>query len=246
MKISLKDLQELYKASISKRARSLRQDCPSKGEIIRLFRLKVSEKQKTKIIDHLTECPLCLEEFEFLLETQRYIKKLDLKIKQLIESRKSQSEDKKENIFSSKGKRVLAFFPRFSWIYASLAAGAVLILLAASFFFVKIKTSEKQQYRSIQQHRIYLIAPVNQSYLKSTLIFKWSEAKGSDYYIVEIFDETLFPFWKSSQIPYNYLIPSKSLLTNFKVNKTYFWMVTAFLSDGKKVESRLEEFKIRD
>lgn len=246
MKMSLKDLQELYKASISKRAPSLRQDCPSRGEIIRLFRSKVSEKQKTKIIDHIIDCPFCFEEFEFLLETQRYEKELDLKIKQLIESQKSRPGDKRENVFSSKEKKISAFFPRFSWIYASLAAGAVLILLAASFFLVKIKTSEKQQYRSMQQHRIQLTAPVNQSYLKSTLIFKWSQVKGSDHYIVEIFDETLFPFWKSSAIRYNYLIPSKSLLINFKVNKTYFWMVTAFLSDGKKVESRLEEFKIRD
>jgi hypothetical protein len=79
----------------------------------------------------------------------------------------------------------------------------------------------------------------------SKLVFRWNDILGTDHYILEIFDDTLLPFWKSPEIRENVFYPPQYLLIKFEKNKRYFWMVTAFDEKGKGIESRLEDFMIK-
>ena len=83
---------------------------------------------------------------------------------------------------------------------------------------------------------------MKRKYQKSLLKFRWVEIKDSDYYIVELYDETLLPIWRSEKIFNNEIDLPKQILDRLVKNKKYFWMLTAYFPDGKKIESRLEYF----
>lgn len=244
MKIQNKDLIKLYKAHIMENIPHSRKSCPPSKEIISFFKSKTSEKQRSRIIDHITKCSSCAQEFEFILQTQREEGKLIEGIGKLLQS--------KENITATKkraGKKInylnvrrKSFFPRLPWKYALILAGFAIII---STFFV-FQNIGKMEYRGADLSRVHLNEPINGKYSKSLLVFKWNEFKDSEYYIIELFDETLFQIWKSSKIYKNQATLPAEIAKRLNINKTYFWMVTAFLPDGRKIESEIEEFMLTD
>lgn len=217
-----------------------RKSCPPSKEIISFFKSKTSEKQRSRIIDHITKCSSCAQEFEFMLQTRREEVKLIEGIGKLLQSKENISAIKiragKKNYYLNERRK--SFFSRLSWKYAFIMAGAAIMI---STFFV-FQNIGKREYRGTDLSRVHLIEPINGKYSKSLLAFKWNEFKDSEYYIIELFDETLFQTWKSNKISKNQAILPAEVAKRLKTNKTYFWMITAFLPDGKKIESEIEEF----
>ena len=240
MKINIKELQSIYSAYVLEKIPISRKNCPPLKKIIHFFKRRTSEKQKTKLLDHITNCCFCAREFQLILNILRNERKLKNELEALILPKNlNLSLDKsihgKTLKFQEKQKRPI---PIFSWKYLSLFVGIVIIVLSEIFF----KNQTNKEIRVIDSQQIHLLEPSKGEYSKSQLIFRWSEFKGSNYYLLEIFDETLFPIWKSNKIISNfYLLPDK-VVQNLKSNKTYFWMVKAFLPNGRKVESNLQNF----
>lgn len=233
MKISSKDLKHLYRDFIMEKTPLSRKNCPPKEDLIKFSRSKLSEKQNLKIIDHITRCSYCIQAFEFILQTLRDEKNL---IKEI------------DNVLQSEGdalfwrRRQKIFFPKLSWKYLSLLFGTIIIIFA----FIIFTTLEKREYRGTNLKQIHLIEPINKKYSKSSLTFKWNFVKNSEYYIFELFDQTLYPVWKSQKIIKTQVILPPEIANKLKENNAYFWMVTAFLHKGDKIESRLEKFTLTD
>ncbi|MDH5413659.1 MAG: hypothetical protein OEW87_05940 [Flavobacteriaceae bacterium] len=240
MKINLKELQNIYSAYISEKIPISRKNCPPLRKIISSFKKGTSEKQKTKLLDHVTNCYFCAREFQLILNILRNEKKLKSELKTLLfpkNSNLSINKPSKGRIFRlrEKEKPLILII---NWKYLSLFIGTVIIILSVIFF----KNQTNKEIRGIDSQQIHLLEPLNEEYSKSQLMFTWNEFKGSNYYLLEIFDETLIPIWKSNKIITNFnLLPDK-IVQNLKSNKTYFWMVTAFLPNGRKVESNLQKF----
>jgi hypothetical protein len=128
-----------------------------------------------------------------------------------------------------------------AWIYGFIfIIGVVLISL-----FVH-NISEERKYRGTESQAVTLITPNKKAILKKQLEFEWKHVKNSDYFILEIFDESLYPIWKSDKVTVNHTVLSTEITDRLLKQKTYYWMVTAFLSDGKTIESRLQNFVISD
>jgi hypothetical protein len=217
-----------------------RKDCPPAKEIINFFRSKLSEHRKIKLIDHITNCRYCTQEFEFILQTLREQEKLSEEIGKLFRPKNTRTEIEKsvkKDAPRSTKKRWI-FFPFLSWKYVLPIFMAAIIILALIIF----RKPEKTEFREEHLPQISLIEPVNGKYFKRLSVFNWTEIKNSAYYILEIFDESLYPVWESNKISKNhYTLPGETARKLIK-NKTYFWMVTVYFSDGRKVESPLEEF----
>jgi hypothetical protein len=240
MKIKHNDLQKLYKAYITDRIPKSQKNCPPPKEIINFFRLKLSENKKSKLIDHITNCCYCSQEFEFILQTLREQEKLSKEIGRLFCSKKMGMEIEKgiKKDISQSAKKRWIFFSFLSWKYV-LPIFVVAIIISTLIIF---KKTEKTEFRDERLPQISLIEPVNGKYFRLSSAFNWTEIKNSAYYILEIFDETLYPVWESNRISKNhYTLPGETAIKLIK-NKTYFWMVTAYFSDGRKIESTLEEF----
>ena len=231
MKISSKDLMRIYRDFIMEKTPLSRKNCPSQKDLIKFCRSKLSEKQKSKIIDHITHCSYCVQEFERILQILKDEKNLIEEIGKVL-------RDKGDPLITRRKKKI--FFPILSWKYVSLFVGAIII----TFTIIIFNNLEKREYRGPNLRQIYLIEPVNKKHSKSSLIFKWDSVKSSEYYILELFGQTLYPVWKSQRIFKTQVALPLEIVNRLKENKTYFWMVTAFLHQGRKIESRLEKFTL--
>jgi len=240
MKIKHSDLQKLYKAYIMDRIPQSRKDCPPPKEIIKFFRSKLSKHRRTKLINHITNCCYCAQEFEFILQTLREQKKLSEEIVRLFRSKNMSMEIEKrvKKDALQLAKKRWTYFPFLSWKYVLPIIVAAIIISALIIF----KKPEKTEFREEHLAQISLIEPVNGKFFKPSSVFNWTEIKNSAYYILEIFDETLYPVWESNKISKNHYTLPGQMVSKLIKNKTYFWMVTAFLLDGRKIESNLEEF----
>jgi transposase-like protein len=244
MKIKNKDLIKLYKVHIMENIPHSRKSCPPSKEIISFFKSKTSEKQKSRIIDHITKCSSCAKEFEFMLQTRREEGKLIEGIDKLLQSEENIAAIKKRGgkKINYLNERRKSFFPRLSWKYAFMLAGVAIIIST----FLVFQNIGKREYRGPDYSQVRLIEPINGKYSKSLLVFKWNEFKNSEYYIIELFDEGLYQIWKSSKIYKNQATLPAEIAKRLNINKTHFWMVTAFLPDGRKIESEIEEFSLID
>lgn len=231
MKINHEDLKRIYKDFVNEKVPKSRKNCPTPEEIVNFFRSKVSDKQKTKIIDHISHYSYCAQEFEFTFQTSRGEKKLIEEIGNVLQAERAVSIPKtRRKIFS----------PLLSWKYAAQIIGAVIIISA----FIVFLNLEKREYRGTHLSQVEVIGPSDGRYSRASLLFKWNEFKDSEYYILELFNETLYPVWKSDKIYENQANLPDKIAKGLKEDKTYFWMITAFLSTGRKIESRLEKFKL--
>jgi len=240
MKIKNKDLIKLYKAQIMENISHSRKSCPPSKDIISFFKSKTSERLKSRLIDHITNCYSCAQEFEFILQTHREEWKLINGIGKLLQSRENMAAIKKRGggEINYLNERRKSFFPRLSWKYAYILAGVALII---SIFFVS-KNIGKREHRGPNYNKVVLIEPINGKYSKFPPVFKWNEYKYSEYYIIELYDDTLYQIWESNKISKNQAALPAEIARRLIIKKTYFWMVTAFLPDGRKIESEMEEF----
>jgi len=240
MRIDTDGLKAAYQDYVRHKTPSSLKDCPSPKKIVRLLRSGSSDKEATKIIDHISRCSFCFSEFEFLLEVFRQEKDFIQEVKKSLPNN-DRSGRRKEPRQKSLGLRLdwRAFIPRFSWRAALLLAGFGLatFFMAKSFIF---RPSEK--YRTGSLAGIKLVKPVGENIPKAALVFKWKKVNGSNYYTVELFDQSLAPVWNSEKITEEFAILPKELATILEVNRPYFWMVTAYLTNGEKISSRLEKF----
>ncbi len=128
-----------------------------------------------------------------------------------------------------------------SWKYASLLLGIILII-SLVFTFVIFRNHKKEEYRGTTYPLIKLIMPIKGKYHKSLLEFRWEEIRNVDYYILELFDESLKPLWKSNKIKNNYIVLPHKYVAGLPENKMYFWVLRAYLPSGKIIESEIEDF----
>lgn len=237
MKLSNSDLQKLYISHLEDETPQTRKKCPSPKELLYLFRTKKSIKNKNRIIDHVTNCIHCANEIEFILEALRYERNLNAIAKKTYLAKK---ENPSLKISSHK-----LFSFRYSWKFISLLA----VTLSAVIFIVHYISSTKLKnptYRTTPQSQIRLIYPDQVKISKSSLFFKWEKVMSSDYYLLEIFNESLFQIWKSPKISECSTKLPNEISNLLEKNKIYFWMITAFFANGKVIESHLQEFYLTE
>ncbi len=228
MKIDTSTLKALFQAQAGSKSSGPREDCPAPERIVSLLRSRLPRKKTTKIIDHLSRCPDCVRELDFLLAVLRQEESFIFETKAWLDRQKRSG---------------FGIFPRrLSWKTASVLAGSVLLVLAV-LATVVLRIPEK--YRAAAPAKIILLHTAGEKTPKSSLVFSWQGVRGSEYYIIELFDEDLRPIWKSEKITQNRFTPPSGLLTSLSSRKTYFWMVTAF-SGGEKTASSLGEFVLTE
>lgn len=244
MKIDLNDLQLAYISSFINKIPISRNNCPSLKKLKAFFSPKTSEKTKTNIIDHVTNCYFCAQEFQLIFYILRYEKKLNKELFGLLHPRNEIRGTKRiiKKIISKSAKTQKYFQLFFNWKYAFLFFGTAILILALTI----LKNSNNGEYRTIDFELIHLIEPLNEKHSRSSLLFKWNEFKDSDYYVLDLFDETLLPIWRSRKIFKDFISLPNEVVDGLDKNKNYYWMITAFLPNGKKVESNIEGFKLID
>jgi hypothetical protein len=133
-----------------------------------------------------------------------------------------------------------------AWRYAVAFLIVTVILAAAALSTKWFGPATRPEERGRLSGQLRLLAPGQEPALRAPLVFRWEEVSRPDYYIIEIFDDSLRPFWKSAQLTgISYELPSP-VKEKMERGKSYFWMLTAFSKSGTKTESSLEVFRLID
>jgi hypothetical protein len=134
MKINDKDLNDRYKAYIKSKSPHSRKKCPSREDLSKAFDTKTSEKHKTNIINHISECHDCGEEFGILRQIFKTSREMGIEMgKHLSTEEQIQSAINKANLTLSKTKTPQQSFQipfqKHSPKYLSWAAALVVLLI---------------------------------------------------------------------------------------------------------------------
>jgi hypothetical protein len=232
------DLKELFQASILDKVPSTGKNCPSLQEIRNIFIAGVSNRQKIRLLDHLTGCSHCYQTFVFLLQIYREEMTLDQDLRHVFGSEIKLDSSRKRGPLPSP-------FQYLSWSRMSLLTGTLILIVSFAIFGPKLLHRHPQpEKRGNILSSIELQEPLHLSKPQLTLQFKWSAWKDADYYLLELYDEALVLIWISDRIYGNECLLPPAVFRTLVDKKTYFWMVTAFQKDQKKAESRLEDFSL--
>ena len=230
MKIEYDDLKKLYRGYITSKIPSNRNKCPSPMALFNSFKSSTSLRNKKNIIGHITDCSFCREEFELLLELQRYQTSSTTVINET--SSAASSTDKLETVKIRK---------RFIWRYACFLFG---LALSISIYYLFVQKNDLTEIKRTSEPRIILITPAHVHTFPKLLIFRWQEQSASQYYILELFDNSLLPVWTSQKILDVQIQLPNEVLSRLHYDNYYFWMVTAFSSTQKISESELMRFLV--
>jgi hypothetical protein len=218
MKIDDQELRRLYGKSVQEKCLEFRKPCPTLKKVFSFFRPGVSRKRKLHIIDHITSCVSCSKEFAFLLEIHR----------------------KKEILIRHVHQESPASFPHSRFLrYAPVAAGLFLFVFVSLFLYQNFTPSHRS---SKDKEPIRLVQPSGRTSLTDPIFFKWNAELEAEYFILEIFDTSLRPFWRMTDIDSNSFLLPQDISSRMKPHDPYYWMITAVDSEGHKSESKIWKF----
>lgn len=235
MKIDQMEITKIIKNSPLEPISKTKNTCPSPKKLIALLRVELSDRRRSRVIDHLSGCSSCAQEIKFINEILTEEISFDKETAQIIAARNLASR--------KKGTIRISPFPQLSWSSRSVVAVVMTIILSASAFFL-IKTNKPARERN-SSFQVNLISPNKISPRLSDLFFEWENVADTEYNIVEISDDSLTIIWRSERILNNKLIPSPELKELLKKEATYLWMVTSFLENGNQVESTPAKFSVK-
>ena len=217
MKIDDDQLKEYFRGYTASKRPLTRKGCPSPETVASSFEPSASVHKKKRIIDHISGCSLCHEEFIMLLEIQK------------------REPDKVRAIRQERSDRTSL------WQYACVLLGLGLVMMS---FFVSVHQKEISIVERSAKTGLTLLDPKVDQSLSGPLVFRWQGRSVSDYYILELFDDALLPIWTSDRVREHHIPIPPEVYATLQPGRSYFWMVTAFLQGTKTEESRLRRFII--
>jgi len=232
MNLNDEELRQLYRSFIALKNLESRVGCPSLEKLMSFFESSSRARKKMKIIDHVTNCSSCAREFEFLLELQRYEKKM---IQEVREAQPMESLPSSPFKSRSKSRQRSLLFWKFS---AALISIALVIVSLATI----VQKLEREDQTRATQTALRLIQPKPNQRVTLPLVFKWQKVVGAENYILELYDESLLPIWKSPEISSTSLFLPENISRQLYPGRQYFWMITAYTKNKKLSESNLFEF----
>ncbi|MGD2245084.1 MAG: hypothetical protein PVI11_00900 [Candidatus Aminicenantes bacterium] len=233
MKIKFEDLREYYKSVITDQTQLNRKNCPNPEELRDCIQGRASRKKNTHLVEHLSRCRFCAQEFQFILETQRQERKLTQDLGRLLGP----------EIGTNRKNRFLSRNWLIAWKTALAAAGVFLIFAVCLTLY--FSSRDGRNLRGVKIDQIKLIQPAHKKTTEIPITFRWSGNKNVKYYILELFDKTLYPIWKSPHIHTNRIKLPEDVTDKLSLGETYFWFVTGFIPPDRRVESSLENFQIK-
>ena len=201
MKLEEKDLKEKYQSYIRK-SPAKDKDCPETDALIRSFSPELSEKEKFKIIDHISECGACLKKFEtirqILKESKQMADRLEgislskaevKKLKQRAKNKIRELEAQYKALEKPGFKEKLAAFlwPKVPLRYITAFAGILIVVFATFLIFKTPQIIKKDTLRGREEQSIQLIHPKG-TLEKLPVIFDWSPLPGAETYQIYLLD----------------------------------------------------------
>ena len=229
MKIELDRLRTLFQGYAASKRPPDRRGCPSPHAMAGSFEGSLSRRARKNIADHISECPFCQEEFLILMAARRSVAGAPEPENQALSD---QPRPLPRRRAEGSGLAVV-------WQYACVLIG---LGLAASSLFIVIQHKHSSEVQRSNETYIVLLAPGASQVITAPPIFRWRGSPAADYYVLELFDETMLPIWTSERIQGNQAPLPRYVFSGLHPGKSYYWMVTGFSLDSESDASGLSQF----
>ncbi len=243
MRITKKQLIKYFKSYVSKNSSITRNKCPDIESIFTSFCDQTTESLKLKLLDHIANCSFCTKEFIFILRLQT---KQDLFLNNH-DFQKTVYKAFKINVQKKIFGLLKLFTPQknncYSIKHTLLALIGTFFILSASILIISNKNEYSILQRSIGNWSS-IISPIGNIYCSGQIDFRWDKLDRANFYIFELFDDSLELIWRSpSGHDTTYRLPT-NIFHSLRLNTTYLWSVTAVIENNIRIHSPLTEFML--
>ena len=233
MKTNMTQIAEAYRTYLGKRKFGFDEECPTPEDLVRLVTQGARRKARARIMEHVSNCADCARVLQSVLRLSGEIDRLTGKAEAARSLPRDEVLGKKEQLRLLWGRRNAV----------AILAGLIGVSIIT---FSVIRLSDRSVVRGTAGLRIRLLSPKQgASYRAEEIKFKWEAVPEAAGYDVELFNESLEKVWQSGPISdagTELPAEARGIMT---AGETYFWRVTAVLTDGKELASRLAEFSIK-
>jgi hypothetical protein len=199
-----------------------RADCPSAETLLQFQRTKLSRKEEETIRRHIVGCAACAQDSLLIAKTLKHEKSL--------------IREMREKYFKKSWHGIFAFR------YVATGLVIVFIGIIALNNLKNRAVVDEHQMRGIE---ITTIEPVQVLKADGQVAFRWKAVPKNEFYVVEIYGDSLEFLWKSDKIHEEFYSLPENFLRTLKAGKQYAWTVTAHFTDARTLKSALAEFRIQ-
>jgi hypothetical protein len=257
MKREYEDLKKIYQSSLEQ-SRTADKECPDTDMIIQSFSSTLSESEKYRVVDHISECPLCNQKFAIVRQVFSKCKKMvagfegmsltEEETRELKEIAKAkikelESPEHSDSRTAFKPGSLFLLWQKTAFKYATAFAGLVVIAVIAFFILRAPHIGLEDTVRGIQADVIQLTKPKGEL-AKTPRSFEWNPVEGAAAYQVVLLDEELVEVWVSEKNQQTSLTLPQFQFEAIERGKIYYWKVIVFSSDRSTKESGLQEFEV--
>lgn len=226
------NLREAFQALATADPPLDRECCPSVDIIATSFEPGASKRDKRRIVDHLSKCAWCREEFGLYSDLQAYHSRLLNDPELGMNGGPSRAPSWSVSTLTSS-----------LWSYACLLIGFALVVGA---LLLVIRNADFSEVRRAATTAISLVYPRMTHNKADELVFRWKHYAPAERYVLELFDSSLLLVWSSPPIPETRIGLPTELVPQIDAGASFYWMVTAYAGSAKIGESELRRFVIRE
>ncbi len=230
MRIDRDSLRDLFQGYVDSKRPPCRRNCPAFMAIASSFEPSASIRDKKRIVDHISACSYCSEEFILLVELRK------AEAEPLAKGGETLPCAIHPDITKGKGHRHPLL-----WQYACVLIG---LGLAFTSFFVLVQRKELSDVHRTSGAGILTLAPEIDQTVSGPIVFRWLADPDAEYYVLELFDDALLPVWASERIRGTQMKLPPDARSKLEFGQPYLWMITAYVQETAIKESRLARFII--
>jgi len=205
-------------------------------EIAAFIEKKSSKKQREKVLNHLSICEECYDNFAEVCEILKDMEKFSPQNIGVDYIKKAENlVINTPHIEKNYTNKIKLGFKKYAFVLAVVAFGLSILLFKTEFNVTSVKYRSANNITTLQ-----LLTPQDLSVnnLKQ-LKFRWKSIRESKYYLFKLYDTIGNTVWEKSTKNIHIELTKKVKLT---AGKKYLWQVIAFLDNGKKISSKLYAF----
>jgi hypothetical protein len=199
-----------------------RENCPSPETLLQFQRTALSRKKEETIRRHIILCDACARDSLLIAKTL----------------------GKEKSIVHEAERKYVRELWHGAFALRYIAAGLI-IIIAGIIAFDNFKDRAIVDEHQLRTLKPTIIEPVQVLNVANSLIFRWTKVPKTDFYVVELFGDSLELVWESGKIHEESLSLPEYINRKLKRGKHCAWMVTAYLADGRTIKSKLGEFQIQ-
>lgn len=206
-----------------------REGCPSPEDLCFSFDPECPPEQKSRIVDHVFNCPACRREFELFMGAHQLIARLEKKVPPA----KSGTREKTTPFFG------------LTLPWRKLASTLVVLLVVISLIYLGINhwISLKKERKPAVADQIILHEEIIWPH-PGVIRLSWKPVREEFFYRVEVYDQNMYLIWQSPLLSETHLELPGSVLDSMKDYQYFFWQLLIFSGENKMLESPVRKVRL--